>query len=165
MEEELRALSLIDELTGLYNRRGFLTLARHQQKISSRTGKEMLLIYADVNGLKGINDNYGHDVGDAALVETAKILKESFRSSDITARLGGDEFVALILEASEPCSEPFWARLQEKLRARLAGSAFPFKLSLSIGMVCCDPKTPCSLEELLAKADQAMYAQKPGRSG
>jgi diguanylate cyclase (GGDEF)-like protein/PAS domain S-box-containing protein len=163
LEEELRALSLIDELTGLYNRRGFLTLARHQQKICSRTGKEMLLIYADVNGLKGINDHYGHDVGDAVLVETAKILKESFRSSDITARLGGDEFVALILEASEPCSEPFWARLEDKLRSRLAGAAFPFKLSLSIGMVCCDPKTPYSLEELLAKADQAMYAQKPGR--
>ncbi len=89
MEEELRALSLIDELTGLYNRRGFLTLARHQQKISSRTGKEMLLIYADVDGLKKINDTFGHDAGDAALVETARILKESFRSSDVTARLGG----------------------------------------------------------------------------
>ena len=163
MEEELRALSLIDELTGLYNRRGFLTLARHQQKISSRTEKEMLLIYADVDGLKTINDTFGHDVGDTALTETAKILKESFRSSDLTARLGGDEFVALMIEASEPCSEQFRARIEEKLRLSLAGLAFPFKLSLSVGMVCCDPKTPYSIEELLAKADQAMYARKPGR--
>jgi len=163
MEEELRALSLIDELTGLYNRRGFLTLARHQQKISGRTGKEMLLIYADVDGFKIINDTYGHNAGDAALVEIAKILKESFRTSDITARLGGDEFVVLVLEASEPCSEQFEARLEDKLRRRMAGSASPFKLSLSVGMVCCDPKTPRPLEELLAEADQAMYARKPGR--
>jgi diguanylate cyclase (GGDEF)-like protein/PAS domain S-box-containing protein len=163
MEEELRALSLIDELTGLYNRRGFLTLARHQQKISARTGKEMLLVYADVDDLKRINDTFGHDAGDAALAETAKILKESFRSSDLTARLGGDEFVVLVLEAAAPCSEQLKARLEEKLLLRLAGSAFPFKLSLSVGMVCCDPKIPSSIEELLAKADQAMYARKPGR--
>ncbi len=163
MEEELRALSLIDELTGLYNRRGFMTLARHQQKISARTGRDMLLIYADVDDFKKINDTYGHDTGDAALAETARILKESFRSSDLTARLGGDEFVVLALEASAACSEQLMASLKEKLRLRLAGLAFPFKLSLSIGMVCCDPKAPYSIEELLAKADQAMYALKPGR--
>ena len=163
MEEELRALSLIDELTGLYNRRGFMALARHQQKISLRTEKEMLLIYADVDGLKRINDTYGHDAGDAALAETAKILKESFRGSDLMARLGGDEFAVLVLEASAPCSEQLKARLEEKLRLKLAGLAFPFKLSLSVGIICCDPKTPYSIEELLAKADQAMYARKPGQ--
>ncbi len=163
MEEELRALSLIDELTGLYNRRGFMTLARHQQKISARTGKEMLLVYGDVDGLKLINDTHGHDAGDAALVEIAKILKESVRNSDITARLGGDEFVVLVLDASAPCSEQLKARLEEKLRLRLAGSASPFTLSLSVGMVCCDPQILESIEELLAKADQAMYARKPGR--
>lgn len=123
----------------------------------------MLLIYADVDGLKMINDTHGHDVGDAALAETAKIFKESFRRSDVTARFGGDEFVALILEASAPCSEQFKARIEEKLRLRLAGSAFPYKLSLSVGTVCCDPKSSDSIEELLAKADQAMYAKKPGR--
>ncbi len=163
MEEELRALSLIDELTGLYNRRGFMTLARHQQKISARTGRDMLLIYADVDDFKKINDTYGHDTGDVALSETARILKESFRSSDLTARLGGDEFVVLALEASAACSEQLMASLKEKLRLRLAGLSFPFKLSLTVGMVCCDPKTTDSIEELLAKADQAMYAQKPGR--
>jgi diguanylate cyclase (GGDEF)-like protein/PAS domain S-box-containing protein len=163
MEEELRALSLIDELTGLYNRRGFMTLARHQQKISTRTHQEMLLIYADVDDFKKINDTYGHDAGDAALIETAKILKESFRSSDLTGRFGGDEFVVLIHEASTPYSEPLKARLEEKLRSKLSELPFPFKLSLSIGMACYDPKTPGSIEELLAKADQAMYARKPGR--
>ncbi len=123
----------------------------------------MELIFADVNGLKKINDTYGHDAGDAALVETARIFKESFRSSDLTARLGGDEFVALMIEAPAHRSEQIRARLEEKLRLGLAGLAFPFKLSLTIGMACCDPKTPSSIEELLAKADQAMYARKPGR--
>ncbi len=163
LEEDLRALSLVDELTGLYNRRGFLTLARHQQKISARTGKEMLLAYADVDGLKRINDTFGHDAGDAVLVEIGKIIKESFRGSDLTARLGGDEFAVLAPETSAPCSEQLKARLEEKVRSRLAGSASPFKLSLSIGMICCDPREPDSIEELLAKADLVMYAQKPGR--
>jgi len=160
IEEELRALSVVDELTGLYNRRGFMTLARHQQKIAARTGKEMLILYADVDGLKKINDTYGHDAGDAALAATARILKETFRSSDIAARLGGDEFVVLALEAPAPCSETIMGRFEEKLRLKLAELAFPFKLSLSVGIVCSDPQAPNSIEELLTKADQAMYARK-----
>jgi len=123
----------------------------------------MLLVYADVDGLKIINDTHGHDAGDAALAEIAKILKESFRSSDITARLGGDEFVVLVLDASAPCSGQLKASIEEKLRSKLAGSASPFMLSLSVGMVGCDPRAPRSLEELLAEADQAMYAQKQVR--
>jgi len=163
IEEELRTLSVIDELTGLYNRRGFMTLARHQQKIASRTGKEILILYTDLDGLKEINDTYGHDAGDAALTATARVLKESFRSSDIIARLGGDEFAVLALEAPEPCSEIIKARFEEKLRLKLAALAFPFKLSLSVGVVCNDPRAPRSIEELLAEADQAMYAHKKGR--
>jgi diguanylate cyclase (GGDEF)-like protein/PAS domain S-box-containing protein len=163
IEEELRALSLIDELTGLYNRRGFMTLAKHQQKVSARTGKDMLLIYADVDDFKKINDTYGHNAGDAALVQTAKIFKESFRSSDITARLGGDEFAVLAVEASAPCSDLLKDRLEGKLLSKLAGADLPFELSLSIGMVCFDPKAPCSIEDLLAEADRAMYARKQAR--
>lgn len=163
IEEELRALSLVDELTGLYNRRGFMTLAKHQQKIAFRTGKEMMLIYADMDGLKKINDTYGHPAGDAALAQMAKILKESFRGSDITARLGGDEFAVLALEAAAPCSERLKARFEEKLLSKLAAAAVPFRLSFSVGMACWDPKAPCSIEELLAQADQAMYAEKSAR--
>ncbi len=163
IEEELRALSLIDELTGLYNRRGFMTLAIHQQKIAARTGKDMLLLYADMDDLKNINDTYGHGAGDAALARTAKIFKESFRSSDITARLGGDEFAVLALEASAPCSDLLKARLEGKLQAKLAGADLPFELSLSIGMVCFNPHSPRSIEDLLAEADRAMYAQKQAR--
>lgn len=160
MEEELRALSLRDELTGLYNRRGFMVLSEHKQLVSKREGKEMLLIYVDVDGLKSINDTYGHAEGDAALVATARILKETFRSSDIIARLGGDEFVILVAEASGTCSEPVKTRLEDKIRSGTAKEAFPFALSLSLGIICCDPKSKCSIEELLAKADQAMYAHK-----
>jgi diguanylate cyclase (GGDEF)-like protein/PAS domain S-box-containing protein len=163
IEEELRALSLVDELTGLYNRRGFMTLAKHQQKIAARAGQDMLLLYADVDDFKNINDTYGHGAGDAALAQTAKIFKESFRSSDITARLGGDEFAVLALETSAPCSDLLKARLEGKLLAKLAEADFPFELSLSIGMVCFDPKVPCSIEDLLAEADRAMYARKQAR--
>ena len=95
----------------------------------------MVLLYADVDDLKKINDAYGHGAGDAALVRTAKIFKESFRSSDITARLGGDEFAVLALEASVPCSDMLKSRLEGKLQARLAEADFAFELSLSIGMI------------------------------
>jgi diguanylate cyclase (GGDEF)-like protein/PAS domain S-box-containing protein len=163
IEEELRALSLVDELTGLYNRRGFMTLARHQQKIAARTGKDMLLVYADVDDFKSINDTYGHAAGDAALARTAKIFKESFRSSDITARLGGDEFAVLVLEASAPCSDLLKARLEGKLLAKLAEAVLPFELSLSIGMICFDSHSPRSIEDFLAEADRAMYVRKQAR--
>jgi len=160
MEEELRALSLLDELTGLHNRRGFLMLAEHQKLISDRAGREMMLVYADLDGLKKINDTYGHAQGDAALVATAKILRDTFRSSDVIARLGGDEFVVLAGEALGHRPDFIRTRLEENIKLSIAREAFPFTLSLSVGLICYDPRSACSIEELLAKADQAMYAEK-----
>ncbi|MCX7766224.1 MAG: diguanylate cyclase, partial [Candidatus Sumerlaeia bacterium] len=115
LEEELRALSLNDALTGLYNRRGFFTLAEQQLKIAQRTRQGLLLMFADLDGLKWINDHLGHQEGDRALVTVAKILKECFRSSDIIARLGGDEFAVLAVASRKEGTATILERLQKKI--------------------------------------------------
>ncbi|MEN6467138.1 MAG: PAS domain S-box protein, partial [Syntrophaceae bacterium] len=112
LEEEIRALSIVDHLTGLYNRRGFLSLAEQQLNILERTGKNMLLIYADLDGMKIINDTLGHQKGDEALVEIAKILKKSFRKADIIGRMGGDEFAILALSGPPQRPEILKDRLE-----------------------------------------------------
>jgi len=163
-EEKFRSLSLQDELTHLHNRRGFDFLAEQQFKIASRTNKEMLLLFVDVDKMKWINDNLGHKRGDQALIDTANILKKHIREADILARFGGDEFVALINNPSETLSEVLTQRIKESLENYNAGGAQDFKLSLSLGFARYDPETPCSIEELLDQADKNMYRHKEGNS-
>ncbi len=160
MEEELRALLLVDELTGLYNRRGFLTLALQELKLAHRLKKRMILVFADLDDLKRINDTLGHPEGDRALIKTAGILKETFRESDIVARIGGDEFVVLAVENQENSALRVNTRLQEKIKAHNAKATSPLKLSVSVGIACYDPRSPCSIDELLARADNSMYERK-----
>ncbi len=158
MQEELRALSLTDELTGLYNRRGFLTLAAQQTKIADRMGKEMLLIFADIDKMKLINDTLGHKEGDRALIDTANILRKSLRDSDIISRLGGDEFVSLAMEACNEHAEIIYNRLQKTINTHNEKEGHPYKLSLSFGFVCY--ATGSSIEKLLVQADRLMYEDK-----
>ena len=158
MEEELRALSLVDELTGLYNRRGFLTLVRQQTKIADRLGKEMLLIFADMDKMKLINDTLGHKEGDRALIDTANILRKSLRDSDIIARFGGDEFIVLAMEACSKHAEIIYGHLQDNIKSHNEKEGRPYKISLSLGSVCYVPGS--SIEELLVQADQLMYEDK-----
>jgi len=158
MQEELRALSLIDELTGLYNRRGFLTLVKQQTKIAERIGQEMLLVFADIDKMKLINDTLGHKEGDRALIDTANILRKTLRNSDIIARFGGDEFVALAMEACDEHAEIIYSRLQDNIKSHNEKEVRPYKISLSLGFVCCTPGS--SIEELLIQADQLMYEDK-----
>jgi len=160
MEDMLRALLLIDELTGLYNRRGFVALSRHQLKAADRAKRKMLLLFADFDGLKRINDNFGHQEGDRALIEVADVFRETFRESDIVARIGGDEFVVLAIETDRVDSKVLTTRLQENLAARNTRGGRRYKLSLSMGLAHYDPKHPCVIDELLAQADRAMYEQK-----
>lgn len=160
---QLRALSLSDGLTGLLNRRGFMRMAQHQMKLANRTKSEMLLLYADFDHLKQINDALSHREGDRALIKVANILKETFRESDIIARIGGDEFVVLATEASGDNAETILRRLQQKLDAHNAKSDQRCKLSLSVGIAHYDPERPCSIEELLHRADTAMYEQKKAK--
>lgn len=159
-EETLRILSIADELTGLYNRRGFFTLAEQQLKIANRMNRKILLLFADLDDLKWINDNLGHNEGDLALIEIAKILKKTFRESDFIARIGGDEFVVLAVETEEANAEFLTVRLLESIRAYNSKRTRNYNLSISIGISRYDPEYPCSVDELLAKADRLMYKHK-----
>ncbi|SMC98258.1 GGDEF domain-containing protein [Sporomusa malonica] len=154
--KDLQTASLFDELTGLYNRRGFMNLARHYVQVSGRSRRGMILFYADLDKLKFINDNLGHQVGDEAIISTARILKGVFRTSDIVARIGGDEFVALALDADSV----FATNILERLKAKGKDSSQSYLLSLSVGYAFYDPENPCTIEELLAKADKNMYEDK-----
>jgi len=160
MEEELRALSISDELTGLYNRRGFFTLAEQQMKMAKRMKLGVLLVSADLNGMKGINDRYGHHEGDRALRESSDILRKSFRESDIIARIGGDEFVILMIEKPGIDQEVLAARLKSNLDRHNAVAGRVYALSISVGMVSCGPESNISLDELMKRADILMYNQK-----
>ncbi len=159
MEEKLKAMSLTDELTGLYNRRGFLALAEQQLKIAERTRKGMLLFFADLDKMKLVNDTLGHMEGDNALLEVASVLKEAFRDSDIIGRIGGDEFAVLAIEARVEARELFVQRLQAVLAAH-NGTERPYQLSLSVGIAHYDPQCPSSLDKLIAQADTSMYEDK-----
>jgi len=154
---ELENLSLVDDLTGLYNRRGFLALARHQIRLALRHHATFSIVFLDLDGLKQINDTLGHPEGDAALVETAGILKICFRTSDILARLGGDEFAVFVADADE---KEITIRIQEKMDARNAASDRPYLLSFSVGIVSGRPEGNPTVEDLLTKADSLMYEQK-----
>jgi diguanylate cyclase (GGDEF)-like protein/PAS domain S-box-containing protein len=160
MEEQLRAISLVDDLTGLYNRRGFLTLAEHQLKIASRAKKVMFLLFLDLDNLKDVNDKFGHPIGDRALVQTTQILKKTFRGSDIIARIGGDEFVVLTLEISNASARTFYARLQKSLDSFNKHNRLPFALALSFGWARYDPARPRTIQTLLTQADRMMYRHK-----
>jgi len=161
--EKYRSLALVDDLTNLFNRRGFSLLAGQQIKLSDRQQKGMLLVYVDLDGLKQLNDKYGHKEGDMALIDAANILKETFRKSDIIARIGGDEFVILAIETSWAVRDILAFRLQENVRHHNAVTKHPYKLSLSVGFSNYDPENPRSIEELIAEADRYMYEEKQGR--
>jgi two-component system, cell cycle response regulator len=160
-QAELRSLSLVDELTGLYNRRGFMTFADQYLKLAQRKNKGMLLVFADLDNLKQINDTFGHHEGDLALIRTAKTLRETFRKSDIIARIGGDEFPIMAMEAEKETAEKITEHLQENLKKYNNQSNSRYQLSLSIGTAYFDPEDAySSVEDLMQKADEALYAQK-----
>lgn len=159
-EAEIRNLSMRDELTDLYNRRGFLALSEQHRKTVRRFGKSFLLIYADMDGLKQINDTYGHHEGSEALRQLAEIFKHSFRESDIIARMGGDEFAILATDADSYSITIPLARLNENLLSYNTRRRHPYQLSFSLGSICVNPGNDATLEELLNKADKAMYENK-----
>lgn len=158
--EEIRNLALQDELTGLCNRRGFFTLIEHQLKLAKRKKTGMFLLYADLDDLKTINDTWGHQEGDVALIETAKIFRNNYRESDIIARIGGDEFIVFPVGTSDDSIEKILDRLQSAVMQYNTQSNRGYKLSISAGISFYNPDHPCSVDELLALADESMYERK-----
>jgi diguanylate cyclase (GGDEF)-like protein len=163
LQAHLGSLALTDELTNLYNRRSFLALAERQLKLVRRSRRGLLLFFADVDGLKRINDSFGHAEGDLTLKRAAAVLQHAFRDSDIIARLGGDEFAVLAIEASGRNEATIRTRLRKYLDA--FNSQEPrYAISLAVGVVRLDNGQPTSVMDLLAQADKAMYEEKRNRS-
>lgn len=169
-EEMLRDLSLHDDLTGLYNRRGLLTLAEQLAREAERARRGFDVVFADLDGLKRINDTLGHPEGDRAIRDAARLIRASFRDADVVARLGGDEFVMLVLDdAAAPAGEQgaparaSVARLMEALARHNTTVPRPYPLALSLGFSRFDPAAPQGIEALLKAADQQMYLQKHGK--
>jgi diguanylate cyclase (GGDEF)-like protein len=157
------AKCLTDDLTGFFNRRGFLAAAAQQLKLAHRDSLNVLLLFCDLDNLKGINDSFGHHDVDLALIRTADALEETFRDSDLLARLGGDEFAILAWEATIPDMTAILARLVRNLDKANADEP-RYKLSLSVGVARYDPINPLPLAELMARADHDMYQNKRQRA-
>jgi diguanylate cyclase (GGDEF)-like protein/PAS domain S-box-containing protein len=163
-EEELRAQSMLDELTGLHNRRGFLARAGDALRQAQHAGRHSVLLFTDLDEFKAINDTHGHHAGDRALRAAAQVLREVFRESDVVARYGGDEFVVLACEGAEPhAPDTLRARVQAAVEScnRRGDAGVP--ISMSIGTATFDPRAPRPLEQLMRDADAGLYAHKRAR--
>jgi diguanylate cyclase (GGDEF)-like protein len=159
LQRTLLQMALKDDLTGLHNRRGFIALATQQLTWARDTGQHMVMFFADLDGLKWINDHYGHGEGDRAISLAAACIQETFRRFDVTARLSGDEFVALIMEEPGRSAEAICRRLQMNLAA-CAGAESRYRVSMSVGVAHFDPDKPVTLQELMRRADTELYEHK-----
>jgi diguanylate cyclase (GGDEF)-like protein/PAS domain S-box-containing protein len=161
MEKKLYEAANTDILTGLYNRRGFMTLAEHQLRVADREKRNLILVYVDLNDMKRINDKFGHEEGDRALADTANLLRKSFRESDILGRLGGDEFAVLLTQPSErDIKQVICEHIQENLKSLNKQGGRHYLLSVSVGIAHYDPAKPSTLSDLLTTADKLMYREK-----
>lgn len=159
-DELLQYISSKDELTGLYNLHTFMSMTEQQIKTANREKKQMLIIYIGVDGMQAINDNHGREAGDKALIDTANILRKTFREADILARTGGDEYVISTLVSSKDHDKLIMERLQENLDKYNAGKSGSLKLSMSFGSSFYNPDKPLPIEEVLSSADEKMHNYK-----
>ncbi|HHY89608.1 MAG TPA: GGDEF domain-containing protein, partial [Chloroflexi bacterium] len=163
MEARLRELTLVDELTGLHNRRGFNVLAGQALQMADRMSLQAAVIFIDLDGLKTINDNYGHTEGDRALADAARLLRSTCRASDVLARFGGDEFIVLMMESREDGAQQLIDRFDEQFADFNARSRREYPLTISCGVARTSLDRPIPLEELINMADRAMYVNKRAR--
>ena len=159
-EETLRRLSMVDELTGLYNRRGFESFGRQRMSTAQRLRHTAFFIYIDLDYMKQINDELGHAEGDRALCDLADVLRETLRVSDVCGRLGGDEFGILAFAESEFSARRMVRRIRDKIAEHNVTAERPYALSISVGLAECGDDPDCDLPKLLTKADAAMYEEK-----
>jgi len=161
--DALRDMSLKDELTGLHNRRGFLTLAAEHRKRSLRRREPISLLYLDLDGFKGVNDRLGHETGDRVLQRMGRALRASVRDSDLVARLGGDEFVALLVDADAAVAGVTVQRLAAALETAQSEVDAGERVGYSLGQVVFEGGDNRSLADLMAEADERMYTEKRAR--
>ncbi|WP_373060901.1 GGDEF domain-containing protein [Gemmatimonas sp.] len=162
-ELRLRKACLTDDLTRLYNRRGFMALAEQHLRIARRHGKDAVVMYVDMDDFKLLNDSHGHAAGDRALVAVSRLLQNTVRDCDVVARMGGDEFTIFALDADGMGARAIQKRLDERLALFNASGELPMPLSLTVGHTRVRPSDTASVSELLARADQLLCARKRRR--
>jgi diguanylate cyclase (GGDEF)-like protein len=163
VQEALMQLSLTDSLTGILNRRGFFFQVEQEIKLSSRLKTHSILMFADVDGLKKVNDTYGHAAGDEMIINAANVLRSVFRSSDVISRLGGDEFAAFTMETTD--AEFIRSRIIKAIHDFNSTHNYPYTLSISIGFVELEAHPSVCLDDLVKRADEAMYEDKQAKKG
>jgi diguanylate cyclase (GGDEF)-like protein/PAS domain S-box-containing protein len=156
----LQELTLLDELTGLHNRRGLQAVGEQALYRARRDGTPVTILFIDVDRLKQINDTLGHAAGDDALRTIADVIRSSVRRGDVAARIGGDEFCVLLLDQPGEATERVLTQITSGAQAEQAARALPFELSATVGACEIDARTPGSLPQLLERADRLMYEQK-----
>jgi len=159
----LQALTLTDDLTGLHNRRGFRTVSEPLCAAQGRSRQPLMLVAVDVDYLKAINDTWGHEAGDRAIVVVASALNGSFRTSDVVARVGGDEFLCLLPNAGSDDVTQIRLRIASRIARELEQMPQEFPLTVTVGVAIAPPRTPVNLDNLMREADRALYAAKRGR--
>lgn len=160
LQEKLKELTITDDLTGLNNRRGFLSRANDRLSLARRVGEGLQLIFADIDGLKKINDTYGHASGSQVIQDAAEIFRDSFRQSDVICRWGGDEFIMLLSQPDVMSAAIVTERIRQKIEAFNELGTRPYKLSISLGVVPIDTQSEMTLDEIIAEADESMYEHK-----
>ena len=160
IEAHTRALAVTDELTGLHNRRGFMAIAEQQLRVARRSRAPLHIGFIDMDGMKAINDRFGHAAGDEALKDTAALLLASFRDSDLVARVGGDEFLVLAVDADDKTMERIQNRLFAAVIKHNLEAQRPYALSLTLGVVGCDVESDVTLDQMIEEADRRMYEAK-----
>jgi diguanylate cyclase (GGDEF)-like protein/PAS domain S-box-containing protein len=163
-KRELEQMMLVDDLTGLLNRRGLQLVGEQALFKARRDGMGVVLLFLDLDGLKQINDGLGHSAGDEAIRALAGVIRDVIRGSDIAARIGGDEFAMLLFDADGEAAAAVIERIERGAAAERERSSLRYELSVSVGVYEIDPRTPGSIEELLTHADRSMYDEKLGGS-
>ena len=158
---ELQNMSFSDELTGLHNRRGFMLLAEEQLEIAKRQGKMLAVFFIDLDGMKTINDTFGHDEGDRALEDVASVIKEAFRKSDTKARLGGDEFAVCAQTAGENDGQLLKERILSDIDS--VNNERKYELAVSVGICYYSSDAHRSISDMLNCADEQMYNEKKSK--
>lgn len=161
-EIELRNLLLIDELTGLYNRRGFMTFSEQYMKLAQRTNEGLIVIFADLENLRRIRETFGSHEGDLALIRTAKTLRDTFRKSDIVGHIGPDYFAIVTMETRRDCIGVITKRLEDRVKMFNAQAGIRYKLVMTFGLTYFDPRADqvLTVEDLMARADEALIEQR-----